>query len=663
MAYEGIWSDQATEDGVKKLKADIRAKYANTGADSTARTVTARTVGNTPKGFNYNVDQKKKLSNVQQKLSDNQAIAAEDRTLFNEYQKSGFENQIKRIGNQGSARQGLKDNQFDFADLSKYDSSSAGNKKFGMGDVKYLKQRGTTDDAIKAHINSLGAEGISEKLRYNKDYAGDNYVGDIGNTGDISNFDVGKGYNIWDINYLKGQGYSDKQISNDMMKRIDKDFGAESAGYLNDQGRLEEWESRRYGTNNTDKRLEKAQKKLSDNQAIAAGDRTLFDEYQQKGFKNQIKRINNQNAARQGLQDDRFKYDNLSNYNSAAAGGKNFGMADIKYLKKRGVSDAAIKSHIKSLGGKGIDESLRYNKEFGGDQYVGDIGNTGDISNFDVGKGYNITDIKYLKGQGYSDQQIADDMMNRTNKGFGAASAKFLNDQGRLEEWKEAKERAQSAANNSVNNSNNQTITNTNTNIENTDNSNKEINQSADMTLDASSTNINKVNDSYNTDFNDSFNTDIRNTNTVDNSTTTTIGNSNTFGAGANIGNNNAVTITNQGGPDAQGGTGLNNMQSIAAYSALNNNQAAQSNQMLNGYGRSAGAISEAQKTLGIQDRVANIYNMQGLTQGYWGNKAISHQADYLGDIWKSGGFKFMMPGKYTPMEDKTEEIASGLNF
>ena len=469
MAYEGIWSDQATEDGVKKLKADIRAKYANTGADSTARTVTARTVGNTPKGFNYNVDQKKKLSNVQQKLSDNQAIAAEDRTLFNEYQKSGFENQIKRIGNQGSARQGLKDNQFDFADLSKYDSSSAGNKKFGMGDVKYLKQRGTTDDAIKAHINSLGAEGISEKLRYNKDYAGDNYVGDIGNTGDISNFDVGKGYNI--------------------------------------------------------------------------------------------------------------------------------------------------------------------------------------------------TDIKYLKGQGYSDQQIADDMMNRTNKGFGAASAKFLNDQGRLEEWKEAKERAQSAANNSVNNSNNQTITNTNTNIENTDNSNKEINQSADMTLDASSTNINKVNDSYNTDFNDSFNTDIRNTNTVDNSTTTTIGNNNTFGAGANIGNNNAVTITNQGGPDAQGGTGLNNMQSIAAYSALNNNQAAQSNQMLNGYGRSAGAISEAQKTLGIQDRVANIYNMQGLTQGYWGNKAISHQADYLGDIWKSGGFKFMMPGKYTPMEDKTEEIASGLNF
>ena len=444
---------------------------------------------------------------------------------------------------------------------------------------------------------------------------------------------------------------------------------------------------------NQKKRLAKVQQNLSDNQAIAAGDRTLYNDYQQRGFEGRIKGIGKQSVARQGLKDNQYDFADLSNYNSGAAGEKNFDMADINYLKKRGVSDDAIKSHIKSLGGKGIHENIRYNKNYAGDAYVGDIGSTGDISNFDVGKGYNMTDINYLKNQGYSDKQIADDMMSRTDKGFGMMSARFLNDQGRLEEWKEAKERAQNAANNSINNSNNQTTTstninsnnqtatntntntnnrtttNTNSNNQTTTNTNTKIDSdirntdNSDNSIDASSTNVNKVNDSYNNDIDNSFNTNLDNTNTVDNSTTTTIGDGNTWGAGANIGNNNSVTITGQSGPDAQGGTGLSNMQSIAAYSALNNNQAAQSNQMLNGYGRSAGAISEAERTLGIQDRVANIYNLQGLTQGYWGNKATSQQTDYLGDIWKTGGFNFMMPGNYKPMKDKTEEIASGLNF
>ena len=412
---------------------------------------------------------------------------------------------------------------------------------------------------------------------------------------------------------------------------------------------------------NQDKRLGKVQQNLSDNQAIAADNRTLYNDYQQKGYESAIKRINNQSAARQGLKDNQFDFNDLNQYNSAAAGNKAFGMADVKYLKKRGVSDDAIKAHIQSLGGKGVGEDIRYNKDYAGNSYVGDMGNAGDISNFDVGKGYNITDINYLRNQGYSDKQIADDMIKRNDKGFGAASAKFLNDQGRLEEWKEAKERAQNSQNNQNTTVNQDGYGNINVDKSVGDTTNTNIDNSlTDNSLTDNSMTDNSISDSNNTDINDSFNTDINNDNNVNNSVNTTIGDNNSFGAGANIGNNNSVTITNQGGGT---NTGLNNMQSMAAYQALNNNQYAQSSGFLNGYGRSAGAVSEAEKALGVRDRVANIYNMQGLTQKYWNDKAISHQADYLGDIWKNSGFDYKMPGLYKPPEDKTEEIAGDLDF
>ena len=131
----------------------------------------------------------------------------------------------------------------------------------------------------------------------------------------------------------------------------------------------------------------------------------------------------------------------------------------------------------------------------------------------------------------------------------------------------------------------------------------------------------------------------------------------NTFGAGASVGNNNSVNII------SQGGQGLNNMQSTAAYKALNNNDYERSYARLNGYGRSAGAIEEAEKSTGVRNRVSNLYNMSGLTQKYWNNKSLAHQADYLGDIWKEGGFKYQMPGTPSKPEDKTQEIADGMDL
>lgn len=155
----------------------------------------------------------------------------------------------------------------------------------------------------------------------------------------------------------------------------------------------------------------------------------------------------------------------------------------------------------------------------------------------------------------------------------------------------------------------------------------------------------------------DSFNTAIDQESQVDNTFENNFGNNNSFGPGSSVGNNNAVTII------SQGGQGLNNMQSVAAYKALNNNEFEKSQQRMNGYGRTAGAIDQAEAKLGVVDRVSNIYNMAGLSQAYWNDKSLSHQADYLGDIWKTGGFKYQMPGVRQRLEDRTQEIADGMDF
>ena len=144
---------------------------------------------------------------------------------------------------------------------------------------------------------------------------------------------------------------------------------------------------------------------------------------------------------------------------------------------------------------------------------------------------------------------------------------------------------------------------------------------------------------------------------------TTTIGNNNQFGAGTSIGNDYSVTIGNQnagnGGNGSGSGGGLDNMMSAAAYSALNNNAWAKSSSQVNGYGRSQGAIDEANKQLGVKDRVASLYNLTGMDQNYWRQKSTAQQGFYLGDIFNFRSPEWTMPSSPKKPEDKTEEIAN----
>ena len=146
---------------------------------------------------------------------------------------------------------------------------------------------------------------------------------------------------------------------------------------------------------------------------------------------------------------------------------------------------------------------------------------------------------------------------------------------------------------------------------------------------------------------------------------TTTIGDNNQFGAGTSIGNDYSVTIGNQNaGNVGAGGTqgALANMQSAAAYSALNNNAWAKSRSQLNGYGRSAGAIEEAAKTTGVKNRVASLYNLTGMDQKYWNNKATAQQGGYLGDMFNFRSPSWTMPSAPEKPEDKTQDIAKKFN-
>ena len=164
-----------------------------------------------------------------------------DHSRYDEIMMKQAQHTGRRINRQEGARNTLDKAGYDFSDLSGYDHGSAGNKKFDRQDIKFLRGQGKTKDEIKNYIGTLGADALSENVRYNKKFGGDHYVGDNDrNTKLISDFDTGRGYNNSDIKYLKSQGYTGAEIAEDMVNRADH-FGKHSAKFLKEQGRFDDW--------------------------------------------------------------------------------------------------------------------------------------------------------------------------------------------------------------------------------------------------------------------------------------------------------------------------------------------------------------------------------------------------------------------------------------
>ena len=159
-----------------------------------------------------------------------------------------------------------------------------------------------------------------------------------------------------------------------------------------------------------------------------------LETYKARSQNNRLKeggRYDYRDAAKAGMQSNKFDFGgDLSGYDSAAAGTKQFDRSDVKYLKKSGASDEAINKYISGL--DNVHDSLRTSSQYGGTHYRGDMDKTKGIEQFDMGKGFNIWDIKYLQNQGYDDKAIADYGIN-SGLNHGSASAKYLDSLGRLD--------------------------------------------------------------------------------------------------------------------------------------------------------------------------------------------------------------------------------------
>jgi len=156
------------------------------------------------------------------------------------YKAASQHNRLKEGGRfeyQGAARTGLKDGGFDFGgDLSSYNSEAAGNKGFDRQDVTYLKANGASDEAINKYIGGL--DNVHDNLSTSKRYGGKHYRGDMDKSKGIDQYDMGKGFNSWDIKYLQKQGFDDNAIA-DYGLASGKNHGAATANFLNDMGRLD----------------------------------------------------------------------------------------------------------------------------------------------------------------------------------------------------------------------------------------------------------------------------------------------------------------------------------------------------------------------------------------------------------------------------------------
>ena len=142
-----------------------------------------------------------------------------------------------RFDYQNSARSGLKDSNFDFGgDLSTFNSEAAGSKNFDMQDVKYLRQNGASNEAINKYIGGL--DNVHDSITTNQKYGGKHYRGDMDKSKGIDQYDMGKGFNKWDINYLKKQGFKDNEIADYGLASGEK-HGSGTANFLNEMGRLD----------------------------------------------------------------------------------------------------------------------------------------------------------------------------------------------------------------------------------------------------------------------------------------------------------------------------------------------------------------------------------------------------------------------------------------
>ena len=149
-------------------------------------------------------------------------------------------------------------------------------------------------------------------------------------------------------------------------------------------------------------------------------------------------RFTRQEEARKGMEDSGWTIDDIEGYNPEAFGAKKFGARDQDWLRKQGADDSLINQYLEYYGGKGkLNDSIAYNKDRGGDYYVGDMEEGSELSDFDYGNKMSSAERKYLGAQGFEDPDVFERQKSEMEAGTGISHSnhRWMNKQGLYDDW------------------------------------------------------------------------------------------------------------------------------------------------------------------------------------------------------------------------------------
>ena len=146
----------------------------------------------------------------------------------------------KRKAMNAEAQAGLKGSGYK-KDISRYDASAYGQKKFGGKDVEHLQSIGYSNKDIKGYVKGLESNQLTEGFRHNNALAGKHRTADLAKGSKIKDHDVGGGFNMADVKYLQAQGFKDEQIAKAARRQVlksGKKHGKPMAKWMKEQGKL-----------------------------------------------------------------------------------------------------------------------------------------------------------------------------------------------------------------------------------------------------------------------------------------------------------------------------------------------------------------------------------------------------------------------------------------
>lgn len=476
-------------------------------------------------------------------------------------------------------------------DITQYDASAAGSKKFDKADAKFLRKAGYNNKQIKNYISTLGDDQVHENIFKNSKLGGDRTVGKMEKGADISSFDVGKGFNMADVNYLRRQGFSDADIAKEAESQVTtqgKRHGDAMAAFMESQGRLS------YKHGDWAKAKERAQaKKAKEPATQKAPEQPVSTPAVTKDPGQSSQVINRQGPTVDKLPQDfsfntaKPQVDKRSNVTNTRNTTNTTNTSNVTNTSTNIVNRASEANDTQSGMGNVRGENNTAQRTSGGDLVSG---------NRNVLQGAASTNI-----QG-NENMIAETAVRGNDAIVGNDNTRIQGNSGLIGDGEMYTNTGSVSGRQAVAGNNNRV---TDKSFTNKGTIETNVGNKGDQNFQISGSQ---------------------------------------FGAGANIGSDYSINIQNQGfGQDGRANP-LSNLQSLAAYNALNDNFSARSRSELNGYGRSQGAIEEARAKVQDNRIGANAYNYVGANQQYLRDRVQAMNAGYMGNMIGYEAPEFAMP-------------------